>query len=458
MITTLDRLKVSTLLILVGGYLTLGYSFMLLRIPPTGFGVPIGELLLIVVLLGINVPRALSRMGAAVLLLPFLIWWGWGLGRLTLDTAERGFWALRDATQLIESLFVIAGFSLAAAPQATERLMYWLRPIIIVACLYGLLFVFADQIAAVSPTLPGASGQAVPIFGSFSTTGTMLLWAAFACLITPAQRPAMRTLQTLAAGFLIAFALLVIQMRTTYLQLLALSGLLLLVRPRAIGRLTIALPVLLFLLLIIAAFDIRVSGRLTSEISLSFFWDHALAMFGIGATEQGAIADAAGGVPLRLYWWQRLYEQLTADPITLLTGLGYGIPLTDFRDTLGVVTREPHNSVISVAARVGLIGLVSWIWMQAEFFRAGFRVYYACRREGRDQTARLALLTLAFAVLVLVGCAGEDNMEKPYYAIPYYAFWGFVLRIAYRLRTEAMDRHAAYPAEQAMSTPSPRWP
>lgn len=458
MSTALDRLKVSTLLVFVGGYLILAYAFMLLRIPPTGFGIPLGELLLIVILLGIDLPRVLSRMGAAVLLTPFLLWWGLGFGRLAFDIIDRGFWALRDATPLIESLYLIAGFSLGANSNAIERLAHWLRPIIVISCVYGLSYVFADKIMAISPTLSGASGQSVPIFGSFATTGTMLLWGAFACLTAPAQRPAIRMLQTLVAAFLIAFALVVLQMRTTYLQLAALAGLLLFVRPRALGRLGVTFPVLLFLFLIIAAFDLRVSGRLTSQISLSFFSDHLQAIFGVGATGQGAVAEAAGGVPLRLRWWSRIYDELTADPLALLIGLGYGIPLTDFRDSLGVVTREPHNSVVSVVARLGLIGLVSWIWMQVELFRAGLRTYRNYRRTAHNDAARLVLLIIAFAILTLVGCVGEDNMEKPYYAIPYYAFWGFMLRMAYRLRAETRGGHPVYPVRQVAGGLHPRLP
>jgi hypothetical protein len=439
--TALDRLKVSALLVLLAGYLILDYPFMLLRIPPVGFGIPLGEVLLVIVLLGINPRLALSRLGCVTLLAPFLVWWGWGLGRLAFDAAEHGMWALRDATSMIESLYVLVGFSLAADPRATERLIRWLYPIIVIGCSYCLLYVFADQLAAISPTILGASGQAVPIFGAFAMAGTMLLWAAFACLITPTQQPHRRLLLTVAAGFLIAFAMIVLQKRTTYLQLAGLAALLLYVRPRALSRLGITLPLLGFALLVITAFDIRISGRLTSEISLSFFLDHLLAIVGIGTDEQGAIADAASGVPLRLHWWTRIYEQLTSDPIALIGGLGYGIPLTDFRDTLGVVTREPHNSVISVVARLGLIGLLSWITIA--FFRAGFQVYWISRRRGYDEISRLALLVIAFAILTLVGCVGEDNMEKPFFAIPFYTLWGFILRIAYQLRGEVAGEYPA---------------
>src|SRR3546814_1797329 len=104
---------------------------MLRRIPPIGFGGPWAELMLVFVLLVLNIPRVLSRMSAAAILAPFLLWWGWGLTRLVFDAAAHGAWALRDATQLIESFYMVVGFSLAAAPRAVQRLARWRRVIVI---------------------------------------------------------------------------------------------------------------------------------------------------------------------------------------------------------------------------------------------------------------------------------------------------------------------------------------
>ncbi len=448
-----DRLKASAFLVILAGYLIFTYPFMQLRIPPVGFGFPLGELLLIVILLTADVPRLLLRMNAAVFLFPFLIWWGWGLARFISDTVDRGFWALRDSTQLIESLFLIAGFALAGQPRMVVRLARWLRSIIFIGSFYGLMVVFEQELLAISPTLPGGSDQAIPIFGAPANAGTMLLWGACFCMIEPRQSRAMRIRYALVAGFLIAFALVVFQARTTYVQLLGLAGLLLVLRPRALGPLGLAIPLLLFLLMVITAFDLRISGRLTSEISLSFFWDHILSSFGVG---KGDLAGAAQGVDMRVGWWNRIYDQLTADEVTLITGLGYGIPLTDFSDELGVVTREPHNSVISVTARLGLIGIFSWIWMQVALFRAGFRAYRDCRHTGQTDAANLILLILAFATITLSSCFGEDTMEKPYYTIPYYAFWGVALRMAYQLRVEAArgDRTYSAPEMARVSRPS----
>jgi hypothetical protein len=441
-----DRFKASAFLVLVGGYLIFNYPFMQFVL---------GELFLIVILLSTNVPRVLSRMNATVFLFPFMIWWSWGFGRLIFDTMGQGFWAFRDATQLIDSLFLVVGFTLAGEPRTVARLAYWLRPIVIICCIYAMLFGYADDITAISPTLPGASGQAIAIFGAYAIPSTMLLLGAVFCVIQPARSPAIRMRYLLVAGFLVAYALVVIQARTTYLQLLGVAGLLLILRPRALSGLGLGIPIFFSILIVISALNIRISGRLTSDLSLSFFWEHIQSIVGISEKAQGGVASAADGVSLRLGWWNRLYDQLTADGVTLITGLGYGIPLTNFSDTLGVTTREPHNSVISVTARLGLIGIFSWIWMQVELFRAGFRAYFDCRRTGRSEAANFILLCVAFAVLTLASCFGEDAMEKPYNAIPYYAFWGFVLRIGYRLRAKAARGHFAYRAPQAAGASRP---
>jgi hypothetical protein len=432
-VTSLASIRLSVLLFLMAGYFVIGYPFMQLRVPPTGLGVPLGELALAGLLVAINWPLVLARIGTVIPLLPLLLWWGWGFARLVADGIREGPWAFRDGTQLIEALYLIVGFALVADLADISRLSRWFRRIIIVCGAVGLLFVFADDIIAMSPTMPGGSNQPIPIFGTFATTGTMLLMAAFLCMIQ-SGRTRLETLSyTFVAGFLVSYAVLVIQARTTYVQLLSLAALLMLVRPAALRRLGSTIPILCLLLVLVGSLELRISGRLSSEISLSFLMDHVLTIFGIGT--HGSLGEAASGVSLRFGWWLRLYDELTSDPATLLSGLGFGVALTDFRDPLGVLAREPHNSIISVVARLGLIGGIAWIWLQVELFRLAFSTYRAARRAGWHDQAQLILLIMAFAVLTLASCLGEDTMEKPYNAIPYYALWGVLLRIAYRLKT-----------------------
>lgn len=446
--TSPAKIRLTVLLLLIAGYLVVGYPFMQLRLPPTGVGVPVGELMLAALLLSINWPMVLARIGTVLPLFPLLVWWGWGFARLVVDGIREGPWAFRDGTQLIEALYLVVGFAVVVELAEISRSARWFRRIIVVSCAVGLSYVFADDLIAISPTLAGGSDQPIPIIGTFATTHTMMLMGAFLCLIRSNRTRLEALACTLLAGFLVSYAVMVIQMRTTYIQLLCLTLLLLLVRPAALRRFGSTIPVLCVLLTLVSALELRISGRLSSEISWSFLGDHVLTIFGIGT--EGSIGDAASGVPLRFGWWLRLYNELTSDPVTLLSGLGFGVALTDFRDTLGVLAREPHNSIISVVARLGLVAGLAWIWLQLELFRVAYLTYRAARRLGWHDQAQLVLLIMAFAALTLVSCLGEDTLEKPYNAIPYYALWGVLLRIAYRIRTS----QARVPASSTTMTPA----
>jgi hypothetical protein len=146
--------KMRVLLALLGFYLLFNYAFIQIRLPP-GFGIPLGEIFLVFALLTTNVPLVLSRMGAVAPLIPFLIWWGLALGRMTIDVLHYGFWALRDATQAIESPYLIVGFTVAAYPNIVEKLMRCLPLILAGLCIYGLGFPFAEAIGELSPKIAG---------------------------------------------------------------------------------------------------------------------------------------------------------------------------------------------------------------------------------------------------------------------------------------------------------------
>jgi hypothetical protein len=434
-VKSLTEIKRRVLLALLAGYLVFDYAFMQVRIPPSGMGIPLGEIFLIFALVTTDLPLALIRMSAAAYLLPFLVWWAYGLGRAVTDSFHHGFWALRDANQLIESLYLIVGFCVAGQPGFIERLGRWLPLVLAIACVYGLGFPFQDQIQAMSPKLFGAV-RVVPLFGNYLITGAVMLWTAFYCLIAPTDNPILSRLRVPIAGLLIAFVVLIFQARTTYLQLLGLGTLLLVFRRSALVRLISTIPIVILALALIVALGLQITGRLTDKITFSFLFEHVEAIFGIGVNHGGAIAGAAEGVGLRLGWWKHIYAQLTGDAGTLLTGLGYGIPLTNFRDNFNDIVREPHNSYISVVARLGILGFIAWAWMQIELFRNWLCAYRACHRARWADGETLLLMIVAFGVLVLIDAFGEDSLEKPFYAIPFYCLFGVALRMVYAVRAK----------------------
>jgi hypothetical protein len=432
---SLVKLRARTLLAVLAGYIMLNYGFMQLRV-----GIPLGDMGLILCLTTMNIPVALRRMGRAINLTPFLIWWSFGLGRATLDGLEYGIWAFRDAVQVIESLWLIVAFVVARKADDLEKLFQWLKWLFIAYCVYALGAPFAESIAAISPSIPqAASGEPVPIVGTYANLTSMLLWIAFYLIITEYKSHRVRILGVAVACLMIGAIVLVLQSRTNYFQLAALTCIVGLFRPKSLSRFGMLIPIGFIVVGTITAFDIKVPGRLTENVSFSFFIRHLEAIGGISQEDEPGLAAAASGVPLRLDWWTNILEQEAADPVALITGLGCGRPLTNYvagNDVGpgGVHVREPHNSFLSVLGRLGVVGAISWIWLHVELFKLYRKVfaYYQCLRQ-QEWINRL-LIMLAYVALTLASIIGEDALEKPFNIVPYYCFWGVILRLGVNIR------------------------
>jgi O-antigen ligase len=120
---------------------------------------------------------------------------------------------------------------------------------------------------------------------------------------------------------------------------------------------------------------------------------------------------------------------MMASPYHLLLGLGYGVPLTDFYGHTGVQVREPHNSYISIVARTGIVGAIAWIAMMVLMLRAWRRAFRHTVEVGWREGQNRLMLLMVFFISMWVLAIGEDGFEKPYNIIPFYFFWGIVLRM-----------------------------
>ena len=76
--------------------LLLNYGYIQLRIPQAQIGVPISEWLLLLTLLTVHHPRVLGRMRDGFLLLPYVLWLGYGAIIILLSYFEHGIRAVRD--------------------------------------------------------------------------------------------------------------------------------------------------------------------------------------------------------------------------------------------------------------------------------------------------------------------------------------------------------------------------
>lgn len=433
---TLARFRNTMLLLVIGLYLLLNYGFMQVRVPPVaGGGIPIGELVLIFSLLTINYARMLPRLGATVLLVPFLAWWILGLGRTLVGVPEHGMWALRDATHVIESLFLIIGFAFAARPEVVDKFFEWLPRILIAVCIYALTYPFAETLRPWSPTLIAGAGHESPLLFTYSNTGQMLLWTVAYIMLFMRRKGINDKTVFFVAVFLLGYAVFLFQARTIYLQVIAIFLLFLLYRRKLFGKGIAGVIVLFCFLLVIPFIDLQIEGRIGQAVSLEFIINHFLAIAGI---ENEGVIGAASGISWRLSLWMDLYERWTSSIGTFLFGMGYGFPLIDFfahgKGYVGQMVREPHNSYISILARIGLIGGIAWVWMHILMLWVWRNAYKMCRRMRWKEGENRLLILMVFFILLWVLAIGEDGFEKPYNTIPYYFFWGIVLRFASHLK------------------------
>jgi len=427
------------ILLVIGAYLILNYGFMLIRIPPVvGGGVPVGEILLFFLLcLWYKDLRWLPSFTNNIVFVPFLMWWTLGLGKAVWALPEYGLWALRDATHVIESLFLWVGFVFAATPGAIDRLFVWLRIILAMGCLYAFSYPWREPLFALSPTITAASGYQTPLFFHYVTSGVLLLWEAVRRLIGRSGG------SILVPGLLIAYAIGILQARTFYLQFIAVLLMVLWYRGKTFKKMSLALVVGVLAFVLFAELGVEIKGRMGEPVSLDFIGRHFGAIAGI---ESAGVEGAAGGVGQRLGWWANIFERVTDSTENLLFGLGYGFPLIDFQAGQGQIAREPHNSYISILGRLGLFGVIFFAWGHVCLLRIWFRAYNLCRQTGHRLGQDRLFLLMVYFVMVLIFSLGEDAFEKPFLTIPYYFFWGVVLH--YRLHLKRALTQAVIPPQR----------
>lgn len=425
-----QRLRETATLVVVALYLILNYGFMLVRMPPN-VGVPFGEILLMTYLLWLNEVRLLPRFSNTIFLLPFLTWWVSGIGRAYFAFPEYGLVAIRDATHVIESLFLWVGFVFAAREENIERFFRWLPWILGISVVYGIGFPLQETLKSFSPSVLSSAGKSTAIFFQYTNTSVLILLAAAYLMIVRPKTIALGPM--LLAPLLLAYVVAIFQARTIYLQVIAMLLLFAWQYRSSFVKMSSALLLGAMAFLVVSALGIQFTGRLGGAISIDFIIAHFGTIMGEG---EGELAGVAGGVDLRTGWWLSIWERVTSSAGNFLFGLGYGFPLIDFYGPGGATIREPHNSYISIFARTGVVGLLAFIWMHAILLVVWFRALRLCRRARYRLGQERLIVLLIYFMLIWVYGIGEDAFEKPFNAIPYYFFWGIVLHYSLHLRAK----------------------
>jgi len=154
------------------------------------------------------------------------------------------------------------------------------------------------------------------------------------------------------------------------------------------------------------------------------WWENITSIFFGSSNEQ-----LNGTKAFRLAWWNDIIHY-TFQGKYFWTGQGFGINLADadgFQASADHSLRDPHNSHLSVLARMGVPGFLLWLLLQGGFLVLLLRALLAFRRVGDKQLAVISAWVLVFWTAMMVNTSFDPYLEGPQGGIWFWCLFGLGL-------------------------------
>jgi hypothetical protein len=173
------------------------------------------------------------------------------------------------------------------------------------------------------------------------------------------------------------------------------------------------------------------AGRAPSVVQL---FENILSIFSTSAS--GALE---GTKAFRLAWWGTIVDYTVFGPHFWL-GKGFGVNLADddgYQPTADGSLRAPHNSHLTVLARMGVPGFILWVLLQGAFAIGLVRSVLANRRAGDARLAALGGWIFVVWTAMMVNTSFDPYLEGPQGGIWFWTLFGaglVVMRLTPRRR------------------------
>ena len=150
-------------------------------------------------------------------------------------------------------------------------------------------------------------------------------------------------------------------------------------------------------------------------------------------TDSGDV-NQVGTKRFRLEWWGKIVDYTVFGPY-FLTGKGFGINLADadgFQPTQDDSLRAPHNSTMTVLARMGVPGLLLWVALQALWALGLLWAFIRNRRAGDAWLSAVSAWIFIYWFATMVVTSFDPYIEGPQGGIWFWTLFGLGL-VAMRL-------------------------
>jgi O-antigen ligase len=142
-------------------------------------------------------------------------------------------------------------------------------------------------------------------------------------------------------------------------------------------------------------------------------------------------ASTGGRYDNTTQWRLELWNLVSEDVLRterVLTGFGFGenlaLRFAFENESESVPLRNPHNSHLSVLARMGTVGMALWIAMFATWYMGLIRARRQFLELGEDRRARLALWLMLAVSGILINAFFDPTLEGPQVGILLWLLFG----------------------------------
>lgn len=407
-------------------YIVLNYGFDNFAVGAGGFHLPLGELLMFLAV-GLAM-RAERGMVGIILKDPIVVCLFvlllLSVAHLLVDVPRYGLYAIRDSSVFLESIFLIVGVAWARSERYVRFFTYWMFLVILINLAYTLTSPWAEKIQALSPR----SGifHPVPLLGHYQQNGVFLVAGILFCMwIGPSLVRWPRWVFVSLAVLQLA-GLAILQLRSMYVGILLVLALLFLLRETKkltaiVHTLAWSVAGVLAMLLAISASGLKVQGRM-GPVDLSFIEEHAATVLAIGDSNARMSHDVD-----RWEWYGVVWDRMRSSPSNMIVGEGFGQALIDFENEEGIPVRQPHNTSLTVVARLGFLGLL--IWLVFLVFLGTRYVRFLRSEVAPPETSTLVLWLLMYSLLAFLFTSVQPEFEFSHGAIPFFFMQGLAIGI-----------------------------
>lgn len=405
------------------GAILVGYAFLGKGFAYAGKNpVYVGELVLGLAVLTLLRTARVSRTTALHLLI--LCFVALGAARTLPYIGAYGTSALRDGSLWGYTAFA-AAVSYALRPEQLARLLSRYRRLMPAFLLWTPLAAMISLVGA-SPHWPG-SGISLVVFKGGDFGVHLAIAAAFVIvgLYGAEHRKAFRSEPVIWVLWLVGVAVTIAMSRGAILALASIVALLALLHfsRRILQLLAAAAAALVLLLFVNPSIPVGHGNVLSpgglAAATLSIVKNNPQQTTGGGENLQGS-------KDFRIAWWKTIVDYTVHGPY-FWSGKGFGVNLADsdgFQVTADDSLRAPHNTTMTVLARMGVPGLVLWILLQGTFAGSLLAAFRRARRQGALRCAQVDAWVLAAWLAMMVDTSFDPYLEGPQGSIWFWAVVG----------------------------------